>query len=86
MFQILEPAFLPQPDMVANGQLPGESDIDPGFDGYVATDARPEQAQRGAFQGGKTEWTQAEQNEIDQQPNGFLQHTGPAVKFSSGIN
>ena len=47
--QIQQPAFLTQPDMVANGQLPRESDIDSGFYGYVAANTRSECVQNCAF-------------------------------------
>ena len=58
--QIQQPAFLAQPDVVANGELPRKSDFYLRLDGDVAADARPERAQHRTFQRGKTERTQPE--------------------------
>jgi hypothetical protein len=40
-FQIQQPAFLAQPDMIADGQLPWKSDVDLGLDGNIASDIGP---------------------------------------------
>jgi len=70
-FQILQPAFLSQPDVVADGQLPRKSDFNLRFDGHIASDLGAKSAQHRPFEWRQAERTKPEQQQADQYPDKF---------------
>src|SRR5471032_3369580 len=84
-FQVQQPAFLAEPDVVADLEFPRKGDFDLRLDGHVSPDVGPECAQCRAFQRRKTERAEAEQNQADDEPEAFLDHPGSTVKLSRSV-
>ena len=71
-FQILQPAFLPQPDVVTDGQLPRKCDFNLRFDGHIASNLGAKSAQHRPFERRQAERTKPEQNQADDEPEAFF--------------
>ena len=84
-FEVQQPAFLAEPDVVADRELPWKRDFHLRLDGDIFANPRAKRAQDETFQRGKTERTQSKQNLADNNPKRFLQHARAAVKLARRI-
>ena len=83
--QVKQPAFLSEPDVIADLELPGKGDFDLWLNRNASTDFGPESAQHGSFEGRQTDRAQAEEEQTYEQPKAFAEPAGAAIEGSGGI-